>query len=439
MGYGDVGCYNPGSKIPTPNMDRLAAEGIRFTDAHSPSAVCTPTRYGVLTGRDCWRSRLETQVLYGYEPPLIEPDRPTLPSLLKSAGYRTACIGKWHLGLGYTCKPGQVIDFRAPLPWPDATREDEEKIDFTAPLTGGPTELGFDYFFGTSGCSTAQPPYGFIENRHFIDPPREYVERAPRTGRKGMSSPGWEHRDVDPVFADKAVEFIESRASDPEPFFLYLTPSAPHEPCLEETVPEFASGKSAAGPRGDLVWVVDWMVGRVLEALERAGKADTTMVVVTSDNGALAGDFVSEPGEGEEIVRDTGSTGGYRTYGHRSCGDYRGYKSHIWEGGHREPLIVRWPGRVAPGTVSDSLVCLTDFMATCADLTGSVIPEGAAEDSFSFLSDLLGTGPSECRRPFIVHHSVFGVFSLRKGRWKAIFAPHLLSLLFQKIRLALLL
>ncbi|MBT7101415.1 sulfatase-like hydrolase/transferase, partial [Candidatus Poribacteria bacterium] len=250
MGYGDVGCYNPDSKIPTPNMDRLAEEGVRFTDAHSPSAVCTPTRYGVLTGRYCWRSALKHSVLFGYEPPLIEPERLTVAGLLKRAGYHTAAIGKWHLGLGYSAKPGEDVDFDRPLPWGNATREFEEQIDFTARITGGPTELGFDYFFGASGCPTCQPPYGFIEDDRFVDPPSEYHDDPVFTSRPGMMSPGWRHKDADPKIAAKAVEYIESRAGSDAPFFVCLTSDAPHEPCTDEDNPEFARGKSDAGPRG---------------------------------------------------------------------------------------------------------------------------------------------------------------------------------------------
>ena len=414
MGYGDVGCYNAESKIPTPHMDRVAAEGIRFHDAHSPSAVCTPSRYGVLTGRYCWRGRLKNNVLYGYEPPLIEPGRLTVAQLLKDAGYHTACIGKWHLGLGFSTKPGAHIDFGRPLPWPDADRDMEEKIDFAAPLTGGPPEIGFDYFFGTSGCSTCQPPYGFIENEHFVEPPSVYCG-APPTSRPGMTAPSWRHKDADPTFARKAVEYIEQRAESDQPFFLYLTPSAPHEPCVTEVVPEFARGQSQAGPRGDLVWLVDWMVGQVLDALDRTGQADNTLVIVTSDNGALPGDRNRNSAKGATAMEEL-----YSTYGHKSCGDWRGYKAHIWEGGHREPLVARWPGRIAPASQSDQLICLTDLIATCAAILETDLPEDAAEDSLNMLAALTGEAGDGPIRETMIHHSCFGVFSIRKGPWKLI-------------------
>ncbi|MBI1335731.1 MAG: sulfatase-like hydrolase/transferase [Phycisphaera sp.] len=415
MGYGDVGSNNPQSRIPTPNIDALAQAGMRFTDAHSPSAVCTPSRYAILTGRYCWRSPLKHGVLYGYEPPLIEPDRPTVASMLKSVGYNTACIGKWHLGLGYATRPGTSVDFDRPLPWKNATKEEEHNIDFTAPLTGGPLDLGFDYFFGTSGCSTAQPPYGFIENDRFIDPPSVYRDKFWYTGRPGMTSPSWDDKAPDPTFASKAVEYIEQSAKSDAPFFLYLATTSPHEPCLPEVVPEFARGKSRAGPRGDMVWLVDWVVGQVMQALDRTGQADNTLIMVTSDNGALPGD--RKQGKPSDQTVDAL----YNTHGHKSCGDWRGYKAHIWEGGHREPLVARWPGHIAPGSTCDQLVGLNDFMATCAAITATPLPPGSAEDSADLLPALLGDPLEKPIRQDLIHHSCFGVFSMRSGDWKCIF------------------
>lgn len=411
LGYGDVGCYNSESRIPTPNMDRLASEGMRFTDAHSPSAVCTPTRYGVMTGRYSWRTRLRSRVFFGIEPPLIEPGRLTLASMLKFAGYQTAYVGKWHLGLGFTLKPGQYVDMERPLPWTFPDRATQEKVDFTGPLTGGPTALGFDSFFGTSGSSTHQPPYGFIENDRYVVPPSLYFDapEEPGTPKPGMMAPGWQNNEVDPTFCRRAVEFIEGQSGSETPFFLYLAPSAVHEPCREEDVPEFARGKSAAGPRGDLAWLFDWMVGQVLAALEHTGKAENTLVIVTSDNGALPGDRVTV---GDREV--------YRMHGHKSNGNLRGYKAHIWDGGHREPLIVRYPGRVPAGAVTHALFCLTDIMATVASVVGVHLPDEAAPDSFDQLPVLMGQQSATPIRDQMVHHSGSGVFSLRQGRWKLI-------------------
>jgi arylsulfatase A len=424
VGYGDMGCYNPEPRIPTPHIDRLARQGVRFTDAHSPSAVCTPTRYGVLTGRYCWRSRLKYSVLFAYEPPLIEAERLTVARLLQEAGYHTACIGKWHLGLGYTARPGEQVDFSRPLPWPSRTeRSLEERINFTRPLRGGPTALGFDHFFGTSGCPTCQPPYGWIDGQHFFELPTRYHAEPVYTGRPGMMAPGWRHEDADPIIATEAVVYIEQRAranarvQEKQPFFLYLCPSAAHEPCTEGVTPDFARRKSGAGPRGDLVWLFDWMVGQVMDALERTGQAENTLVMVTSDNGALPGDRVR--GEDGDV---------YRCYDHKSCGDWRGYKAHIWEGGHREPLICRWPGVIQPNTVCDELVSLVDLTATCAALVGTDLPDAAAEDSYDILPALRGTlrqaqgapvRPSPIR-PSLLHHSGTGVFAVRQGAWKLI-------------------
>jgi len=410
IGFGDFGCFNPSSRIPTPRIDALAKDGVVFTDAHSSSAVCTPSRYGLLTGRYCWKTSLTRGVLFGYEPPLIEPDRPTMASILRTAGYRTACIGKWHLGLGYATREGRSVDFTRPLPWPDAERAEEESIDFSAPVTGGPLALGFDSFFGTSGCATCQPPYGFIDGDRFVTPPSIYVDAFPATGRPGMTSPGWDHAEADPTFARRAVDFISSQKGSSRPFFLYLAASAAHEPCIEEVVPRFARGKSAAGPRGDLVWLFDWMVGQVVDALAKIGQLEDTAIFVTSDNGALPGD---------RILTAAGDVV-YRTWGHASCGNWRGYKAHIWEGGHREPLVVHWPRGIPGGTRCPALVGLNDLAATVAAIAGAALPAGAAEDSRSIVPLLEGRQPAAPVRSDLIHHSGTGVFSIRRDTWKLV-------------------
>lgn len=408
MGFGDVGAFNPLSLIPTPNMDRLAGEAVTFDDAHSSSAVCTPSRYGLLTGRYCWRSALKAGVFGGYEPPIIETDRVTLPRLLQRIGYRTAAIGKWHVGLTYATRPGADVDLTRPFPWPEATRALEEQIDFDAPVSGGPIELGFDEFFGTSGCPTCQPPYGFIEGDRFIDPPRIYDDQPYYTGRPGMTSPGWRHAEADPLILERACSFITSAAQGDQPFFAYVALDAPHEPCVDAVVPLIARNRSMAGPRGDLVWFVDHAVGELRRTLERAGVWQDTIFVVTSDNGALPGDRVLN-GEGREI---------YRTYGHRSSGQWRGFKAHIWEGGHREPLIISWPDRVPVGRRSCALVGLADLYATLAELLGASVPSDA-EDSVSFAKILLGTEDASARDS-LIHHSQRGVFALRSGSIKLV-------------------
>ena len=387
MGYGDLGCYGA-TKIPTPNIDHIAKEGVRMTDAHSSSAVCTPSRYSVLTGRYCWRSRLKRWVLWGFEPPLIEPQRLTVASLLRSKGYATAAIGKWHLGLQWTTKDGQD-------PLPDGTN-----VDYSVPLEGGPTVLGFDTGFVITG-SLDMAPYCFIEDDKTVGIPS--VEKDPYhpQQRKGLMAPGWQDDQVDATFAHKAVEFIDGQAKErpDQPFFLYLTPSAPHRPCVP---PAFMQGKSQAGQRGDMVAMVDWMVGQVDEALRRNGIVDNTLIIITSDNGARATNY-----DGQD-------------YGHKSCGNLRGQKADIWDGGHREPLVIRWPGRVQAATECGELVCLADLMATCAEIVGYDLPAEAAPDSYSILPALLDETAGAPIRDALVHHSGGGMFSIRQGDWKLI-------------------
>lgn len=410
MGYGDLGCYNAGSKIPTPNMDRLAREGIRFTDAHSASAVCTPSRYALLTGRYCWRTRLKYGVLFNYEPPLIEPGRATIASLLKSRGYATAITGKWHLGLNFPTLPGRRVDFGKPLPWypgPDPDRAVGEAIDFSKSVSGGPEDLGFDHAFYTAGCATDQEPYCFIENRHFQKMENASYRRPERSIRFGMASPDWRNERVDPAFADKAAAFIETAATKDNPFFLYLPLSSPHSPHF---VPEFAEGKSRAGWRGDLVWLVDSIVGQVDDALRKSGAAENTLLIVTSDNGPLAGSL--KPGEREGAAKPD--------YGHESAGELRGFKAKIHEGGHRVPFIARWPGRIPTGETSDERIGLNDMLATLAAITGQDLPRGAGEDSFNVLPALLGGELDAGIRPPLIQHAGRGAFAIRDGDWKLI-------------------
>ncbi len=402
MGYGDVGSCNPQSKIPTPNMDRLAESGIKFTDAHSPSSVCTPSRYGVLTGRYAWRTLLKRGVFFNYERPLIEPERMTIASMLKEKGYSTASIGKWHLGLGWAAKQGTDFDFEKPWPWPGGTLPitEESKIDFTQPFFGGPLELGFDYFFGSSACPTCNPPYCYVEADQVVNQPSEYYDGEYMEQRDGYRSPDWEEKEVDPLFTQKSIDFINNAADNDEPFFLYLSSSTPHEPCEQDVIPEFMRGASKAGARGDMVALFDWMVGEIVKSLEQNDLLENTLLIVTSDNGAKPGDY------------------NRYTYGHKSNGDLRGFKGGIWEGGHRIPMIVSWPEQISAGTVSDQLVGLQDIMATVAEITGISLPSDAAEDSRSFLAELKSVDANGRRD--LVHHSAMGVFSIRRDNWKLI-------------------
>jgi len=404
LGYGDTGCYNSESKIPTPHIDTLARQGLRFTDAHSPSAVCTPTRYGVLTGRYCWRTWLKTNVVGGYTDPLMEPGRTTVASLLQRHGYRTACIGKWHLGLGWARHNGYVGRYsQTPrfFSWQDGDPEKGENVDFTKPVTGGPADVGFDYAYYTAACSTIDGPFSYIENRHTVGLPDQKMPidkniHPDYRPRPGLMAAGFDIRAVDTVFTRKATDFIE-RCHDrtPEqPFFLYLALSSPHAPWLP---PESTAGDSDEGPRGDLVVWADRCVGQVLVALDRLKLAENTLVIFTSDNG---------PRHGHND--------------HQSAGPLRGYKSHIWEGGHRVPFIARWPGRIEAGAVSDELVCLTDLMATCAALAGADLSDDEGPDSFNMLPALLDHKANQPIRPTLVLHSCYGVFAIRQGPWKLI-------------------
>jgi arylsulfatase A-like enzyme len=390
LGYGDISCYNPESKISTPNIDSVALEGVRLTDAHSPSAVCTPTRYGVLTGRYCWRTWLKRGVLNGFSQPLIEKERLTVGRLLQRNGYRTACIGKWHLGVSWQVKSGG----------PTNDVGDAKRVDFTKPVTDGPKEHGFDYSFITAACSTVDPPYVFIENGSCTAQPTDWMENIGRetyfASRGGPKVPDWSNEDVDPTYVKKTREFLEQHKADhgDKQFFVYLALSAPHAPWV---TPEFIRGLSDEGPRGDLVALVDWSVGQVKADLERLGFADNTILIFTSDNGPrIAGN------------------------GHKSAGKLRGYKSHIWEGGHQVPFVARWPGRIKTDTISDELVCLTDLIATCGAVVGTELPDDVGEDSFNVLPALLGKKSDKPIRSSMVNHSSMGVFCVRRGKWKLI-------------------
>jgi arylsulfatase A-like enzyme len=379
LGYGDPRCYNPASKVPAPNIDRLAAQGLRCTDAHTPCSVCTPTRYGLLTGRYCWRSRLKRGVLQGYSPALIEPGRLTVASLLKRHGYATACVGKWHLGLG-----------------------GREKTDYDRPLSPGPNAVGFDYFFGIP-ASLDMPPYVFVENERVTEAPTARVGDSAmrRHGGKGFwragaIAPGFRHQDVLPKITEKALAWLGKQSKD-RPFFLYFALTAPHTPWLPTSEYE---GKSGAGPYGDFVAQVDAVVGRVLGALDDARLADDTLVIFTSDNGAhwLPGDI--------------------EKWKHRANDGLRGQKSDIWDGGHRVPFIARWPGHVPAGKTSQELICLTDVLATAAALVGDQLPSDAGEDSFDLLPVLLGKKLEFPVREAVVHQSGDGTLGIRQGPWK---------------------
>jgi arylsulfatase A-like enzyme len=381
LGYGDAACYNPAAKVAMPNIDRLAGEGMRFTDAHSGSSVCTPTRYGLLTGRYAWRTRLQKGVFYGYEPPLIAEGRLTVPALLKQHGYHTACIGKWHLGWD----------------WPMA--EGATTPDFTKPIGGGPTTRGFDEYFGTHVPN--QPPYVFIERDRTVGLPtaEKKVDRVAISGRAGPMLPGWKFEEILPTLTSRAVEYIDRRAKTGGPFFLYVPLTTPHEPVSPSA--RF-QGRSGINPLADLMMETDWAVGEIKAALDRNGLNNDTLFIFTADNGHATY-------TGLQPLLDAG---------HQPSGPLRGYKTDVYEGGHRVMFIVRQPGVIRPGSTCDATICHTTLLATCADLLGAKLPAEASEDGASILPLLRGETPERPVFEAVVHHAASGQFAIRQGRWK---------------------
>lgn len=396
MGYGDLACQNAESKIPTPNLDRLAAQGMRFTDAHSPSAVCTPTRYGILTGRYCWRTHLKKGVLWTYDKPIIDEERLTVPKMLQKHGYHTACVGKWHLGWDWPGKDG-----KAPV-----ARGEGYDVDYTQPIEGGPLTRGFDYYFGTAVPNF--PPYCFIENDHTVGLPT-VPKPDSMFGCPGPMLPGWKLEEILPELGKHAVTYINERAQEPErPFFLYFPLTAPHTPIVPAQ--EFL-GKSHAGRYGDFVNQVDWTIGQVMNALDEHGLADNTLVIFTSDNGSPARNGENANGPTRSVVTDTG---------HNPSWKLRGIKADVWDGGHRVPFIARWPKHIQAGTTSSELICHSDLMATCAALLSETLPNDSGEDSYNILPALLDELDGTPIREAVVHHSGSGAFAIRQGKWKLI-------------------
>jgi len=415
MGFGDMRCNNPDCRIPTPNLDRLAGQGMRFTDAHAASAVCTPSRYSVLTGRYNWRSRLKRGIVWEWDAPLIEDHEWTVASLLKREGYETGCLGKWHLGWNWATKngehPNETLEFGAGLHRERHAYADN--IDFTKPIGGGPVDRGFDWYFGVDVPNF--PPYAWFENDRITAMPSE---PKPETmyGNPGPMAPGWELEPMIPEFTRRAVEFIDSRGGagegdgdgDARPFFLYFPLTSPHSPIVPN---EPFKGMSGIGGYGDFVCEVDWVVGRVMDALERAGLADNTLLIFTSDNGPE-----------RQTPDDDGCYQRAERTGHFSTGPLRGIKRDAWEGGHREPFLARWPGVIPPGSTCDQTIGLVDLMATCADVVGAELPDAAAPDSVSILPLLRGDTDQPVRQD-LVHHSMNGKFAIRMGDWVYIDAP----------------
>ena len=409
LGYGDLSCQGA-TKVHTPNIDRLAVEGRRFTDAHSPASVCTPTRYNLLTGRYAWRTWNSSGTVWANDPMLIDPDRFTLADLMKRQGYRTACLGKWHLGFGSPEMSG----------WDDVLGP-----DYNGPLRPGPLDVGFDYFWGIP--HVGQLPHVIIENDRVLgleadDPIRmlpdkrpgfekNYLERprlglAAALGVSGGKAARYEHENLAIMLTDRAVRWIREQSSE-QPFFLYLAHRNIHGPLRPN--PRFR-GKSEIGVYGDFLLELDWSVGEVLNTLDEQGLADNTLVIFTSDNGAIQ--------TYREIVDSA------EIQGHKINGLLRGQKTDAYEGGCRVPLLARWPGRIPPGTNSDALVALTDLLATFADYFEVSLPENAGEDSFSFLGAMLGHKPRQVVREALVTDSFRAVMAIRRGDWKLILSQN---------------
>ncbi len=384
LGIGDVSPTNPECKIKTPHLQQMADEGITFLDAHTPSSVCTPTRYGLLTGRYNWRSRLARSVLSGTSPHLIPADRPTVGHLMRGAGYHTQMIGKWHLGWDWA--------------------KDGKKIDFTKPVKNGPDINGFDGYYGHCG-SLDMAPYVWVDTGKITaQPDREegVTKQEDPYGwyRKGPISPDFNIPEVLPHLFDKSMAYIKERAPEAKegkPFFLYLPLPAPHTPIVP--IPPF-KGASGLNPYADFVVQVDHHMGQLFAALKEAGVDDNTLVVFTSDNGC-------SPQGNFEVLKEKG---------HDPSAGYRGHKADIYEGGHRVPFIVRWPGNIKGGQSTNALACLTDIYPTLEAITEQPRKDTGGEDGFNLVPVFNGADSSG--RETLISHSISGMFSIRKGDWK---------------------
>jgi arylsulfatase A-like enzyme len=405
MGYGDLNCQNPNSKIPTPNLDQLASEGMRFTDAHSSSGICSPSRFALLTGTYHWRN--QHGIINSFGKPFFKETDVTLPQVLQKSGYTTACIGKWHLGWdwkfknepsGKTLQGVKEINYYLP-----------EDIDWSAPISGGPLDRGFDYYFGDGTINF--PPYAWVENDKLLELPtkdQDVAERGFETKegnwefRPGPMVEGWDPYNVIPTLTKKAVEYVNSQEKD-KPFFLYFALPSPHAPIIPNE--EFI-GTSEAGGYGDFMVQTDWVAGEVLKALKAKGLDENTIVIFSADNGPEK--YAFERAE---------------KYGHYSMGDLRGLKRDVWEGGHHVPFIVKWPGQVRAGSVSNEVISQVDIMATLAAATNTALTEGLAPDSYNLLPIFMEEKYASPLREATVQNTFENVWGLRQGKWLYINAP----------------
>jgi len=400
MGYGDLQAFNPDSEIPTPNLNRLSEEGIMFMDAHTPSSICTPTRYGLLTGRYCWRSSLKRGVLRGYDAPLIEQERMTVANYLKEQGYKTGIVGKWHLGLGFQKS--------------DSVKEGTNSFDLTKPLLTSPNNNGFDYSF-VLPASLDFEPYVYVRNYEVVDTEFDSVPttKFPHFWRKGIKSRSLE---FDQVLDDLLIEakgFIKKESQAKTPFFLYFPLTAPHMPVIPT---EQFRGTSGKGLYGDFISQVDWTAGEILKLLEELNMEENTLVIFASDNGSPMRRLNAT---GPDHVTDE-TLKYYNAGSHQSNSLYRGIKGDSYEGGHRVPFIVSWPAKLSGGRKVHKTICLTDIFETIVEVTGGITPEGQAEDSFSFFPTLSDDKEDKNRPPVIHHSGGKGMYAIRSGNWKLI-------------------
>ena len=403
LGYGDVGCYNPDSKIPTPNLDKLAGQGMRFTDAHSPCTVCTPTRFSLMTGEMAFRTPNGGRVFSGAGgPSLIRPGQLTLPEMLRKKGYSTACFGKWHVGLTFYNKEGKPIHKGGP--------KTVEQIDYTREIDGGPIDCGFDQFYGTACCPTTDWLYAYIDGKKIPVPPTHKLDKStvPKHEysidcRRGMQAPDFDLEEVDITFLEKSQQFLETHAKEKpnKPFFLFHSTQAVHLPSFPGRA---FKGKTQSGPHGDFIFELDYVVGELMATLKRLKLADNTLVIFTSDNGPEVPTIFHMRND----------------HNHDGARPWRGVKRDNWEGGHRVPFIARWPGRIRANSTSNQITSLTDVMATAAAIVDVDLPHDSAQDSFSMVPALMGIDGGVQIRPYILQQGFGGAryLAIRKGKWK---------------------
>ena len=404
LGIGDVSIYNENSKIQTPNLDKMGAEGMKFTDAHTSSSVCTPTRYGILTGRYNWRTPLKEFVTWGNSPMLIKDDRTTVAKMLQEQGYKTASIGKWHLGLNWAMKDG-AKEFENFSGVKD--RYDFNKIDYSKPLKKGALNLGFDYSF-LLAASLNMPPFVYLENDKVVKEPTS-ISISKKTENpyafwiKGAISEDFKHEEVLPVFVDKAISYINTNANSDKPFFLYLPLAAPHNPIMPV---DPWKGKSNINPYADFVLMIDDLMGEIFKTIKEQGIEENTLIIFTSDNGCST----------------NANFPVLKAKGHNPNYIYNGSKGSYLEGGHRVPFLVKWPQKIRANSVSDKTICTTDFMATCADIVDYKLKDSEGVDSYSMMP--LFEEKGDYKRQVTIHHSQTGIFAIRQRDWKLIVSPN---------------